>query len=218
MVEVGDLVVLDASASNADAFVWMLAGGSTKQFAVSKDGTMIYFAAKNPGQYIFHAALAKNMASGKPPALTMVEKVVVVHAVTPPPGPTPTPGPSPAPSPTPLPAGKFDLANFTRTTVFSNVPSEKRGACVAFAGNYSSVAAQIQSGSIKTLADAIAKLKTLNQGSSGADKDFWATNVFAPLSTKLNAMTSAGTLKTSALADWQEAFVEIGAGFAASSN
>jgi hypothetical protein len=216
MVEVGDLVVLDASTSNADAYVWMLAGGSAKQFAVSKDGQTCYFSAKVPGNYIFHAAMAKTM--GKTPALTMVEKVVVVRGTIPGPGPGPGPGPLPPPGPAPLADGKFKLAEYTRTVVLSNVSSDKRSVCSGYAGNYAAVSAQIAAGTLKTLADANAKLKALNTVTAGADITYWQANVFKALNDKLNGLMSAGVIKATAMDDWKEVFSELATGFAAATN
>lgn len=212
-VEIGDLVIIDGSASDADAFVWKLVGGSSSSYAVSDDGKKVYFAGKTAGQYTFMLALAKASPDGKtPPALTIAEHTVAVS------GPPPAPGPVPTPGPTPLPPGKFGLAEFTRSLVLSNMTADKRGPCVQFAGNFTSVSQQINGGVIKSLADAMAKLKTLNQSAAGTAMGTWQASVFKALADKLTALNQAGTLSTTDMAALATALQEIATGFAASSN
>lgn len=221
-VEVGDKVVLDASNCTADTFLWKMVGGDLKQWEVSDDGKKVYFWPKVAGKFPFLLALAKSAEAGKPPALAIGEHVVVVSGGIPAPTPKPVdpiPGPAPSPGPIPLPVGKFNLANFTRDLVLGNITSDKRGPASAFAGNFTTVATQLRDGTLKSLADANAKLKNMNNSAAGAAlADTWKNGVIVQLNKKLADLSQAGTLVATDLKNVADAFDEISKGFAASGN
>lgn len=136
----------------------------------------------------------------------------VPHPSPPSPNPTPpVPNPSPPnPQPSPvLPPGKYGLAQFTYDNIKSLVPADKQPTCKTLSQNYAVVVAQIAAGTVKTAADANAKLAALNhQTIPATDNAIWS-----PL---FKAMNEKGTsLKIANMVDWQQALTEFGQGFAA---
>lgn len=93
-VSPGDLVILDASESDAKAFAWtVLPESAAGKFLAVERGTKAVFASGQPGQYTFVLATA----AGDHVAVALV--TVTVGVPTPqPPGPGPNPPQPPAPA------------------------------------------------------------------------------------------------------------------------
>ncbi len=92
----GDLVILDASKSQADSLVWTLAN-SDKSFLQFEGGRKCVFASGAAGKYIFILSTAKSLESS--PASVAAAKFELVVGSTPIPNPQPLPGPTPKPGP-----------------------------------------------------------------------------------------------------------------------
>jgi len=95
-VSPGDLVILDASKSQADSLVWTLAN-SDKSFLQFEGGRKCVFASGAVGRYTFVLSTAKSAESG--PASVAATKFEVVVGSGPIPTPQPFPGPTPKPEP-----------------------------------------------------------------------------------------------------------------------
>lgn len=97
----GDLVILDASGSDADSLQWMLAN-SDKSFLSFEGNRKCVFASGAAGRYEFILSTAKCIDGHASIAVT--RHTLNVGAPQPQPSPTPTPQPQPInPSPTPQP-------------------------------------------------------------------------------------------------------------------
>ena len=215
----GDLIELDSSESVCDKRKWYIeparfADGKVTH-KIARDGESVLLASR-PGTY--RVELLVSNADG-PDRLIYTVTITGTgpQPPTPPPQPPVPPPPPPIPpGPGPLPAGRFGLAEFVRSQVLANVPADKRPACVMFAGNFTVVASQVETGTLKTLAAANAKLQTLNQATAGANVEFWDVNVIRPLSKRMTELKNAGTLKITVMDDLRDAYKEIAQGFGAS--
>lgn len=78
--EVGELVELDASKSNANSFAWRIVPG-TKNFRVIEDGKMALFCSGQPGKYLFI------LAAAKADTIDCVVHTITVKPASPPPVP-----------------------------------------------------------------------------------------------------------------------------------
>lgn len=137
----GKLVKLDASATDADVFRWLLVGGASELYDVAGDGRLVYFATATPGAYTFVLSAAKTAEGG--PLLEQLEHVVTVEKPeeepepptkpTPPTVPAPQPpAPPTVPAPTP-PVTIPDLVLWSQTTAVALVPADAQRGAVATA-------------------------------------------------------------------------------------
>ena len=94
----GDLIILDASGSDADSLVWSLAN-SDKSFLMFEGNRKCVFASGASGQYVFLLATAKNGDTAASVALS--RHTVTIGLPIPPQPPEPGPGPKPVPPPGP---------------------------------------------------------------------------------------------------------------------
>ena len=198
----GKLVKLDASATSATVFRWVLAGGAIDLYDVSESGKVCYFATATPGRYVFVVAAARNAeAAGEPPVIGLGEVVVVVT------GQAPTPGPSPPPPS--LPDGKYKLAQVAYGLA-AKLPATDRPLIQGVATNYAAVASMAAAG---VLADPPAMLlatKERNAATVGANRERLLAPLFQPLANRLAELSKSGDLKT--LADHVTAWQEIATG------
>jgi hypothetical protein len=95
-VSPGDLVILDASKSQADSLVWTLAN-SDKSFLQFEGGRKCVFASGAVGTYTFVLSTAKSTESGN--ASVAAAKFVLAVGPISPINPQPLPGPTPGPGP-----------------------------------------------------------------------------------------------------------------------
>ena len=94
----GDLIILDASGSDADSLVWSLAN-SDKSFLMFEENRKCVFASGASGQYVFILATAKNGDTAASVALSRHTVTIGSPIPVPPPGPGPGPKPDPPPGP-----------------------------------------------------------------------------------------------------------------------
>jgi len=217
----GDLIIVDFSESVADKMKVFIEptrfpdGKPTYQ--MSKDGMSAYMATRAGS--VFRVELLVSNEEGPDRAVLII--TIANPNPTPAPGPGPAPGPTPGPAPMPdkpLPPGRFDMAQWVKTLLLSNVTADKRKLCSSISGNFGNVAAQIAAGAVKSMADANKMLKDKNHSTVGDDADFWGQAVFLPLIAKQNSLASTGKLNPAALDDLVILFNEIRDGFAAAGN
>lgn len=119
----GDLVILDASESEAKSFAWtVLPESAAGKFLAIDKGTKAVFASGQPGQYTFVLATA----AGDNVAVALV----TVTVGTPTPGPTP---PGPGPVPVPVPSGPFRVMMIEETADRTALPREQMAALTSLA-------------------------------------------------------------------------------------
>lgn len=199
----GDLIVLDASKSQANDFAWRLVN-SDKAFLPVEAGRKVVFASGQPGIYSFVLAVA--LAD----KVALTQHDVTIGPPNPPPTPIPPSPPNP-PGPTPLPPGKYGLATLARDWAPSTAPSLAANAR-SLASSFHSIASAIAAGTLTLPVDILAETKTSNRTALGADAAIWQT-WFANLATKLQSLSTAGTLATPD--DYATAWREIAAGLEA---
>jgi hypothetical protein len=195
----GRLVKLDASATDATAFRWTLAGGTADLYDVTESGKVCYFATATPGKYVFVVAACRNAeTAGDPPLLEISEVVVTVTGTAP--GPLPPRPPDPS-----LPDGRYKLAQFA-FGLASTLPATDKPLLQGVASNYAAVASMAAAG---VLADPPAMLlatKDRNAATVGANRERLLPPLFQPLANRLAELSKAGELKslTDHIAAWQE--------------
>lgn len=203
----GDLVVLDASRSEANAFAWLLVGGP-KSFLPVDEGRRCVFASGTAGQYTFVlAAAANDRVALARHVLTIGESPPTPPTPTPPVPPTPPP-----PTPEPLPHGKYDLARLARDWAKLSVSldgSRRQASARSLAASFHSMASAIAAGTLTVPAEILAETKRSNQAALGADTDAWRP-WFALLAPKLEALNQSGSLKIAD--DYATAWRELAAG------
>lgn len=200
----GDLVVLDASRSEANAFAWLLVGGP-KSFLPVDQGRRCVFAAGTAGQYTFVLAVAGN------DRVALARHLVTIGPAPPPPVP---PAPPTPPAPEPLPHGKYDLARLARDWARLSVPldgSRRDASARSLAASFHSMASAISAGTLTLPAEILAETKRSNQAALGADIGAWRP-WFALLAAKLEALNQSGVLKLAD--DYATAWREIAGGLA----
>lgn len=200
----GDLVVLDASRSQAAGFAWVLAD-SDKTFLAVDDGRRVVFATARPGRYTFVLVAATAEASGAP-RVALARHVVEIGA--PPPGPGPAPDP-----PAPLPPGRFGLAEEARrwAGAVSLPPADRLRTARLVAGNFETVSTAIAAGAVKNVDAALAQLVAANQSALAASEyAAWKNDWNPSFRAAMQKLDEAGRLAT--LTDVADAFREIAAG------
>jgi hypothetical protein len=198
----GRLVKLDASATEATAFRWTLAGGAADLYDVTESGRVCYFATATPGKYVFVLAAARNSeTAGDPPLMALGEVVVVVT------GQAPTPGPLP-PVPV-LPDGRYKLAAYVYGLA-ATLPATDKPLLQGVASNYAAVASMAAAGVLADPAAMLNATKERNAATAGANRERLLPPLFQPLANRLAELSRAGDLKT--LADHITAWQEISTG------
>lgn len=196
----GRLVKLDASATDATAFRWTLAGGAADLYDVTESGKVCYFATATPGKYVFVVAACRNAeTAGDPPLMEISEVVVTVTGTAP----GPTPGPVP-PSPV-LPDGRYKLAQFA-FGLASTLPATDKPLLQGVASNYAAVASMAAAGVLADPPAMLVATKDRNAATVGTNRERMLAPLFQPLATRLAELSKAGDLKTLAdhVAAWQE--------------
>lgn len=207
----GDLVVLDASSSDAMGFAWVLAD-SNKTFLPVDDGQRLVFATGSTGRYTFVLVAANADESGKP-AVALAKHVVTIGA-DPGPGPNPDPNPpGPEPPDPPLPPGRFDLARQARdwTASVTLAASERRHTAALVADGFEAIAAAIAAGTVRTAEDALAQLRAAHQAALSAPQyEAWRAGWNPSFRAAMTRLDDLNQLP--ALADVADAFREISQG------
>lgn len=136
----GDLIILDASDSDCDSCLWMLAN-SDKSFLEFEDGRKCVFASGAAGSYSFVLATAKQ---GDTAATVAIARHVVTIGGTPPgPNPGPNPGPGPKPTPPDPQPPQPDLTGVAREAYDAALAlAPKPGECARVATVFSTVASK----------------------------------------------------------------------------
>ena len=94
----GDLIILDATQSRAEAFAWTLTN-SQKSYLIFEDGTKLVFASGAAGQYIFCLATSQSGVDGSAASVAIGTHTVTVGTVPTPPDPKPDDPDPPKPEP-----------------------------------------------------------------------------------------------------------------------
>lgn len=214
----GTLVILDASKSDADSFIWRLADNDASAYALSENGKTVYFASPKSGRYVFSLAVAKRDGD-KPPLLLLAEHVVTLQGESPKPdNPLPPPLP-PSPSPDdPLANEKYGVGKLVRDLVLKEIPKEKRGTSLGFSANYNLVSSKLTNGSLSGLTSALSDLKARNQKTDGDDLGLWKSKVLDPLGSRLTDLARAGTINISDNSVLAQVFYDISLGLATAAN
>jgi hypothetical protein len=201
----GRLVKLVASADNATAFRWTLAGGSRELYDVAESGRVCYFSTATPGTYVFVIACARcSEVPGDPPALSIAEVVVTVTGTVPPPPPPPPPPPTPV-----LPDGKYKLAQFCYELA-KVLPATDKPLIKGIASNYAAVASMAAAGVMADPPAMLATTKERNASTVGMNRERLLAPLFQPMGVRMAELSRSGELKT--LADHITAWQEIAAG------
>jgi hypothetical protein len=138
-VSPGDLVILDASKSQADSLVWTLAN-SDKSFLQFEGGRKCVFASGAAGKYVFVLSTAQCLGSNPASvAATKFELVVGTSPVIPQPLPGPTPGPGPI---TPNPPQPSLSAIATGAKDSATASNRKPGESAVIADDFERIASQ----------------------------------------------------------------------------
>lgn len=120
VAKVSKLVVLDATGSKGDDFLWESTSGES--FEVDSSGKKAYFVAESPGKYRF-LFVAAGTTDGKTRMVKALTEIVVDgNQPTPPPGPTPSPTPTPVPVP-PVPSTVGNLRVLIVYESSANMPA-----------------------------------------------------------------------------------------------
>lgn len=212
----GTLVVLDASKSDADTFVWKLSDSDPSFYALSDDGKTVYFASPKPGRYIFNLAVAKKSGE-KPPLLLLSEHVVTLQGESPKPDNPVKPDIPPKPDDL-FSKEKYGMGRFTQQLILNGIPEEKRQIAWGFSANYTVVSFRLKNGLITDLTSANGELKLRNQKTAGSDIELWKSKVFVFLGEKLRDMAKQGVINVSDSSVLAEVFSEISMGFASAGN
>lgn len=166
--KVGELVVLDVSASQANSFRWQIQQ-KTKNFLVIEDGRRAVFSAEVAGDYTFVIAAAKG------DTVDVLVHTIKIAGVAPPGPPTPT----------------DDISTKIATWCEPIQSATKRDDAIKLAQSFSSVAAVITDAT--TPADIVEATKQSNRDALGANLKSWEPFLVA-LQAELKAAVAAGTL------------------------
>lgn len=204
----GDLVVLDASRSEAKDFAWKLVN-SDKVFLPVEGNRKVVFASGQNGVYTFILAVALD------------DKVAIAqHDVTigppnpPPPTPIPPSPPNP-PEPEPLPHGKYDLSRLSRDWAKLSVTLDgprRTASARSLAASFHTMASAIAAGTLTVPSDILAETKKSNQNALGSDAESWRP-WFVLLAARLESLGKGGELNVAD--DYAAAWREIAAGLEA---
>lgn len=200
----GDILVLDASASNGDFFAWQvtpeLPEGRTTILPL--EGGRKCLVCSVPGTYTLFLAV------GNAKGISLLKHVVAVRGT----GPSP-PDPQPPPRPDPdLPEGRYGLAKVVYELAVQHVPQQSRSAAQPLAQNYRGVAAQIAAGTLSGAAAILKATTEQNRDAVGEHRDAWQA-FFRALAVPLQEHSNAGRLRTNE--DFQTAWGEIAIGLEA---
>lgn len=188
---VGELVVLDVSASDVESFEFKVIP-ETKNFIVDTNDKRAVFSSETPGEYLFIVAGAKD---GKVSVVT--HKIIVA-------GGTVTPG-------TPVIA---TLDSQVKTWADPVVSATKRDEALKLAQSFTSVASIVEqsvaSGQLMSIDDIVAATVTSNKAALGTSLDAWAP-FRTGLSAYLKSRADAGELSDMAshVATWKAIAVAL---------
>lgn len=222
----GDLVILDAGASNAAKLHWILVN-SDKTFLPVDGGKRLVFASGTEKEYRFVLVAAGAGEDGELD-VEIAEHVLTIGkpapgpqpgpAPGPQPGPAPGPGPQPGPAPGPdLPDGEFQLAKWGYETVTAKVVGTAKAKAGMIADCFESNANLIDPPDPNltghsTIGELVSATLACNRAVAGDDRAAWVP-FFEALDTKLTELAEGGKLTT--LAQHKTAWNEIAAGIRA---
>jgi hypothetical protein len=202
----GDLVILDATASGGEQFAWVLVcPDQTKRCLPVDAGRRCVFASGSTGRFVFVLAMKKA------DQLLTATHVVEIENPSPPPGPNPGPDPNPAP----VPDGKLGLAKLAldwATTQVALPPALLRQTAQSLAGSFESIASAIAAGTLRDPAEILAQTRQQNNQVLGEQQAPWRP-WGAKLAEKLDELHRAGRLPSPA--DYADAWREIATGLRA---
>ena len=205
----GDIIVLDASQSSADFYLWNVfpkLPDGRQTIAPFPGGTHAVLATV-PGKYT--VVLTVGTSDG----LDQIEYVVTIGGDVPPVPPKPPIPPRPEPEPTFSP-GRFDLAAASYKWA-SKVPEAERGRAAKLAAGFRAVASQIAAGVLRSAADIHTTQSAKNREALGDTADIgreWR-GWLESLAVELKRHGDAGTLRKPE--DYQTAWTEIATGLEA---
>lgn len=200
----GDLVILDASTSDAAAFTWALPG-STKTILAVDGGRRCVFASGASGKYVFV------LATAKADAVAIATHELTIGTPPPPPGPEPGPGPTPPPAPV-LPDGKFKLAARAYAEALKVATANRPAEALKMAASFRVVAASIAAGTTATPKAILDQTADAIKTNLGDRRDAWKP-WGATLGAEYQRLMTAGQL--SSPADWGAAWSEVADGLEA---
>lgn len=210
--KVGDLIILDSSPSQGDAFAWVSV--DTQNCIEWPDGKKLIFATGTAGTYNFLLA-AFSWEDGK------VTTSIARHSVDvgslpgpptpPPPGPGPGPQPPPDPDPVPLPDGRYKLAASAWTWA-NSLPASAKAKAEAVANGFDAVAAQIAAGVIQDMHKAAEAMSAANNNAMGSERQNW-TPFLQALDARLSELWDKKELVN--VSDMADAFREVAIGLRA---
>lgn len=190
-VSPGFQLVLTAS-GNAEVVRWHLVGGGSDGFYKDTGGRAVVVTPAAPGKLVVVATGASNGKDGAPPEVSIEEYVINVEGATPPapgPGPGPPPGPGPAPPPVIPPdkdaLGLASLSYKQGIALRTNLPGAK---LAELADNFSSVASEVETNVIMTVAKMNTTLRDKNRLTAGQDIARYGELFIAPVAAKMTAL------------------------------
>lgn len=200
VADLGDLIVLDASKSDAESFAWKLTN-SKKSFRATDGGKVCMFATGKAGKYSFILATAKGGT------VALVQHDVLVGEPQPEPDPD-----NPKPVDPVFPDGKYKLADFAYKAAKLLADPAKATNAPTLGRAWESVASKAAAGAFSgsdPLVQMIAATKTANQAALGSSVPTWAPWKQA-IEARLTELNKTGTLAT--LDDHIVAWKEIAQG------
>jgi hypothetical protein len=177
-VQLGELVVLDASASTGTGFSWEIDPSNpiAPQHAVDTSGKYLYLAVPlNAKRFVVVLGVADNG-----------EVAQLKHVITV--GNSPDPIPNPDPDPNPL----TGLAKQVYDWKIELVPADKLSLCEALATSHEAIASQIAAGALKTPEEVLKATADSNRDAVGADNRDAFLPFFTKMSLHLNAEQAKG--------------------------
>lgn len=196
----GDLVILDASTSDAASFAWALPG-STKTLLPVDGGKRCVFATGAQGKYVFVLATAKG------DAVAIAVHELVIGKPEPEPQPTPVP-----PTPNPLPDGKFKLAKLAFDNAAKVQTANRAAESKSMAKAFRSIVAAIAAGTMSTPKQILDGTAAAVESNLGASRDPW--KAWGQLmAAEYQRLYEAKQLPTAA--DWRTAWEEVALGLEA---
>lgn len=214
----GDILVLDASASNADFYAWNVTPElpDDRPTILPLDEGEKCLVCSVPGVYTVILAVSN------PEGIDQIKWTVTVgNGPTPPVPPPVPPGPEPPPNPVPpnppepepdLPVGVYDISRFARDGVANVSSPTKTTEAHALAAAFTGIAARIAAGTLTNPRLILAALLQANNDALGASMPLWVQYGTA-LGKRIEGLVKAG--RVASPEEWATLMREIALGLAA---
>ncbi len=201
----GDILLLDASESEADYFVWGVEPELAEHTTIMpiEDGRKCIVATKPGSRTIF---LSVSNAEG----IDQIKWKVTVGD-NPPPGPGPGPGPPPEPDP-PGPDDVYGLQRLAHTEALKVVSPNRAAEASRLAGGFEGVAARISAGTLSKPQAILTALLRANNDALGASLPQWL-NFGRTIAQRLQVLYESGEMRS--LDDWAAALRAVSIGLQA---